>query len=117
MGKRVSTGVLVLMLAALAGCCCNRGEVPVSFEPFCNWLRYHGPNCRHYPNSCPCCPYWDYECHVWRAPDCEPCPAASSAAPAVKDETPKPRVAPTVKDETPKPPKPPEPLPGKPEER
>ena len=88
MRKTLSAGLLAFVLAALAGCCCNCQEVPVSFEPLCNWLHYHGPACRHYPNSCPCCPYWDYRCHVWRAPNCTPCTAGAPAAPVAQDEAP-----------------------------
>ena len=85
MRKALSASLLALALLGLAGCC-SCPEVPVDFECFCNWLHNHGPDCRHYPNSCPPCPYWDYECHVWRAPCCEcETPSAADETPRVSD--------------------------------
>ena len=49
----------IVALVALAGVfgCRSPSQVPVSLEPLNDWLLYHGPSCRHYPFSCPPCPY------------------------------------------------------------
>lgn len=86
-------GAILLAAAAmgLAGChcCCDEG-VPVSLENLSNWWHFHGPACRHYPNSCPCCPYYDYEQCCWHPlccglqANCPEAPAARAPEPAVE---------------------------------
>jgi len=50
--------VLGTAMLGIAGCtCCS--QVPVSLEGINNWFLYHGRACRHYPHSCPPCPYID----------------------------------------------------------
>jgi hypothetical protein len=61
--------VCVALGLSASGCCCRRcGQISVDLEDLCKSLRFHGPDCRHYPHSCPPCPYYDREYCAWRAP-------------------------------------------------
>jgi hypothetical protein len=55
--------LVAVALAGFGGCACPC-RVPVSLEPLNNWLLYHGRACRHYPFSCPPCPYTGCEDRV-----------------------------------------------------
>lgn len=81
--------LLALLLAVAAsgfgGCSCPC-RVPVSLEPLNDWLLYHGPACRHYPYSCPPCPYSGCEhCVHAEVYSAEP----TDRTPAERVETPK----------------------------
>ena len=60
MRNRLLAILAVVVLAGLGGCR-SPSQVPVSLEPLNDWLLYHGPSCRHYPFSCPPCPYLDHD--------------------------------------------------------
>lgn len=54
----------VISISATALCGCRgdylRFEPPVSLEGWYEDLRWHGPDCRRMPFSCPRCPYYVY---------------------------------------------------------
>jgi len=77
----------VVLLAGLGGCRCP-SQVPVSLEPLNDWLLYHGPACRHYPYSCPQCPYSAYGQGDWGDTYPRQSDGGVSAAPADKGGAP-----------------------------
>ncbi len=87
--------LVAIVLAGFGGCSCP-SRVPVSLESLNDWLLYHGPACRHYPYSCPPCPYTDCEHCVqadgyWEESDdgahAQPREGGNKALPAKPDKT------------------------------
>ncbi len=82
--------ILALVVLAELGGCCSPSQVPVSLEPLNDWLLYHGAACRHYPYSCPPCPYFDYERCCWGAPYSEQSDGGAATARPDKGQVPPP---------------------------
>jgi hypothetical protein len=84
--KSLLLAFLVAVAAIGFGGCSCPCRVPVSLEPLNDWLLYHSPACRHYPYSCPACPYTGCEhCAHAEVYSAEP----TDRAPAEHMETPK----------------------------